>query len=125
MVEMRWSKIEEFKSRAYQSELSNFDLFDAWAKDKAITHYSNDYGYCKPEFPEINITLPFFDHLYFFKNNGTKEMWLTSQPYHEVDAIREKTLSWCEKNNMTVEFLDASQSWYYPGSTCLLVFKNK
>lgn len=124
---MRWLKINNYKKRAYRCEYTNYDLFDEWAKDKGITHWEGIHSNYTTHFPKVDglINHRLFDHVSFFKNDVTKETWLISQPYCEIDNIRNQALEWCEANNMTVEFFDTSKSWYYPGESILLVFKHK
>lgn len=122
---MKWTKIKDFKTNAYKCDETNYDLFDKWAEGKGITHYANRYSKYQTHFPDLDFSLAIFDHVFFFKNDTTKEVWLTSQPYSSIEHIREKVLAWCEENGLKAELFDESHSWYNPGLTCLLVITKK
>lgn len=123
---MRWNKINTIKQKAYRCKDTNYELFDEWAKGKGITHWADRYSNYQTHFPNLDyLMLPMIDHVLFFKNDVTKELRMTSQPYCTFETNREEILKWCEDNNMVFEFFDGSKSWYYPGHTSLIIFKHK
>ncbi len=60
------------------------------------------------------------DHIRAFKDNKGK-VYIVCQPYLEPAELRTKLELWARRRGLHVEIHDKSESWYYPGETCLIV----
>lgn len=65
-------------------------------------------------------TPPYFDHVERWKDQDGN-LICTSQPYGEVDP--EVLAKWAEENGVTATI--SADSWWYPGSTLLIVWRVK
>lgn len=130
---MSWNTIEDYEKGYLYSEHSDISLFEQWVVDKGITRYSTSRNENVPKFLMTGRTTvgypnskanepPFMDHIAFYKNTKTNQVWLTSQPYHNRTEIENEVEAWAERYNINVEMYNADKSWYYPNNTCLIVY---
>ncbi|MCQ5129118.1 hypothetical protein NE562_05555 [Butyricicoccus faecihominis] len=137
---MSWRPIEtylEFGFRTGGKDKSDKRLFDEWVQDKDIVRWT--YG------PNELVDLPRYlrtghryyvpgafsrgaryelpprmDHATMFKSRSGK-CWLTYQPYYDAADTRLLVDDWAERHGLRAVVYEKDESWYYPGSTCLVV----
>lgn len=130
---MSWEVAEDYKRGYLSGEHSDVKLFEQWVADKNITRYSTNRNENVPKFLMTGRTTvgypnskanepPFMDHIAFYKNTKTNQVWLTSQPYHSKAEIENEVRAWAKTYNVDCEVYDMDKSWYYPHNTCLIVY---
>ena len=88
------------------------------AYHKFLTTGRNTGGYT-----QINYELPpAFDHGRAFKNTRTGVVCVVSQPYNYLHTVAEECKLWAKERGIAVDLYDSDKSWYYPGSTCLIIW---
>ncbi len=66
---------------------------------------------------------PYYDHGKFFKNkNG--HVICVYQPYTPFNELKEKVENWIRGKNLNAIVLDPSHSWYYPGSSSIVIISH-
>ena len=130
---MSWEVIEDFKKSHPSCEHTDDQKFKKWIADKNITRYCHNRNENVPKFLMTGRTTvgypnskanepPFMDHIAFYKNTKTNQVWLTSQPYHSKSEVENEVRAWAEAYNVDCEIYDADNSWYFPHNTCLIVY---
>lgn len=62
---------------------------------------------------------PYIDHARYYRGMGLPV--LVYHPYAIPDSIREEVEAWAKDEGLVAKVYDSGKSWYYPGSTCLVV----
>lgn len=133
---MSWSIIESFKNSHPSCEHTDNNMFEAWANEKGVTRHCYNRNENVPKFLMTGRTTvgypnskanepPFMDHVAFYKNTKTNQVWLTSQPYHTKAEVEAEVKAWADQYNIAYEIYDTDKSWYYPKNTCLIIFTAK
>lgn len=65
---------------------------------------------------------PATDHARVFKNTLTGTVCMVSQPYNRLQSITDEAELWAQEHGLIVDLYDTDRSWYYPGSTCLIIW---
>lgn len=129
---MSWYAVKDYIKRIERSSQGDTSLLLPWLEEKGIIKYTLAAGellwkrvlttgrigytfnpYREPYDP------PFLDHGRLFKSRGGK-VWLVYHPYEPEENVRPAVLAWAEKHGFKAEVHGASQSWYYPGRTCMV-----
>lgn len=66
----------------------------------------------------------FIDHPYFYRT-GTRASALVSHLYNMSPSIKTAAQVWADKNGLSVSFPDNYPSWWFPGSTTLVLFTSR
>lgn len=65
---------------------------------------------------------PYLDHALFLKGRDRKgPVYLVYHPYEDWKEVLKAGKIWAEERKLRISVYDPSKSWYYPGSTCLVV----
>ena len=111
-------------------------LFQKWISGKEITRYCYNRDEDVPKFLATGRTTigypnsksnepPFMDHIAYYKNTRTNQVWLTSQPYFKKVDVENEVRIWANNYGVDYEVYDMDESWYFPGNTCLIVYTIK
>lgn len=130
---MSWETIDGYKRIHPSCEHTDGQTFEEWASKNGITKYCNNRNENVPKFLVTGRTTvgypnsktnepPFMDHIAFYKNTETNQVWLTSQPYRSRAEIEQEVRAWAERHNIDVQIYDTDKSWYYPNNTCLIIY---
>lgn len=127
---MRWYGLNNYRETIAERNGADVRLLDCWISE----HGADRCSYDRPndlvrllrtgrntahEF--VDQLPPYTDHPRLFKNSVTGEVWFTSQPYDRPEDIREEVITWAAERGLRAEVYGTEASWYYPGSTCLVV----
>ena len=130
---MSWELMKVNRDSRLTCDYSDDGLFEEWISGKGVTRYCYNRNEDVPKFLDTGRTTvgypnsksnepPFMDHIAFYKNTKTNQVWLTSQPYHAKPDVENGVRMWAEKYGVDYEIYDKNLSWYYPGNTCLIVY---
>ena len=127
---MRWYKLDNYRETIAERNNTDVRLLDNWI----FEHGADRCSYDRPnDLTRLLLTgrntahsfvdslPPYTDHPRLFKNSVTGEVWFTSQPYDRPEDIREEVITWAAERGLHAEGYGTEASWYYPGSTCLVV----
>ena len=127
---MRWYKLDNYRETIAERDASDVALLDKWV----ARHGADRCSYDRPNdlaqllrtgrntaHKFVDQLPPHTDHPRLFKNTSTGVVWFTSQPYERPEDIREEVSAWAKARGLHAEVYGGAESWYYPGSTCLVV----
>ena len=129
---MRWHKVSDYRGYLDRRTASDAKRLDAWLEKTGADLYTyespidltrylqGEWRGCRHYNPERP---PCTDHARLFKNSKTGKAWFVSQPYDSPQEAMRQVLPWAKEKGLRATVYSPNASWYYPGSTCLIIIE--
>lgn len=110
----------------------NKTLLDDWVKKNKIVEFSSDRSCNVPKCLHNmktnhnysdRVEPPFLDHVYEFRDIN-KNIVYVYHPYDDIHKVYPLAAFWALANLLDIRVYQKDESWYNPGSTCMVVLKD-